>query len=211
LGKDDLLPHAHVEVAAAVEGARGNAPEVADARDRHAHQPVEELVHALPAQRHLAADRVARPDLEAGNRLARLGDHGLLPGDPGHIRHRVVHHLLVRDRLAHAHVERDLLDARDFHGGLVAELLAELLDHVLAVMVLQTRHDYVYLSLPAPQASITSPLDLKNRTLRPSSRVRKPTRSALRVWGLKIATFETCSGISFSMIPPVRPRIGFGR
>jgi hypothetical protein len=58
---------------------------------------------------------------------------------------------------------------------------------------------------------MTSPFDLKNRTLRPSSSWRKPTRSALRVCGLKIATFEACSGISFSMIPPVIPRIGLGR
>src|SRR5690606_11132765 len=119
----------------------------------HRDQPVEELVDALAAQGHLAADGVARADLEAGDRLARLRHDRLLAGDPGHVGHRVVHHLAVGDRLAHAHVERDLLDARDLHDGLVAELLLELLDYVLAVIVLQTRHDSIYLvrfAAPAP-------------------------------------------------------------
>src|SRR5262245_38870401 len=40
---------------------------------------------------------------------------------------------------------------------------------------------------------------------------RMPARSAFFVAGLYNATFDRCSGISLSMIPPVTPYIGFGR
>src|SRR6185312_592215 len=50
LREDDLLLDAHVVVAAAVEGARRQAAEVADPRDRYRQQAVEELVGALAAQ-----------------------------------------------------------------------------------------------------------------------------------------------------------------
>src|SRR5262249_40675896 len=42
-------------------------------------------------------------------------------------------HLLVVDRLANAHVERDLADARHLHHGLVAVALHQLGDDLLAV------------------------------------------------------------------------------
>ena len=60
LGEDDLFLDADVVVAAAVEGAAGDAAEVAHARHRDGHQAVEELVHARAAQRHHAADRDSR-------------------------------------------------------------------------------------------------------------------------------------------------------
>jgi hypothetical protein len=55
--------------------------EVAHARQRDVHQPVEELVHPLAAQRDLAADRLVLAQLEGRDRLARMGDHRLLAGD----------------------------------------------------------------------------------------------------------------------------------
>src|SRR5712692_5841123 len=58
LGEDDLFLHAQVEIAAAVERARGNTAEVANARNRHRDQPVQEFVHPAAAQRHHAADRI---------------------------------------------------------------------------------------------------------------------------------------------------------
>src|SRR5262245_1283526 len=140
LGENDLFLDAHVVVAAAIEGARRDAAEVADARHRDADQAVEELVHAAAAQRDLAADRVASADLVVRHRGARLGDQRFLPGDLGHVGQRVVHDLLVRHRLAHAHVEHDLLDARHLHRALVAELLHQLLDYRLAIVDLQARH-----------------------------------------------------------------------
>src|SRR4051812_5026135 len=47
LGEDDLLAEPEVVVAPAVEGARGQAAEVADPGDRDGHEAVEELVRAL--------------------------------------------------------------------------------------------------------------------------------------------------------------------
>src|SRR5687768_8814606 len=64
LGENDLLGDAEVEVAAAVEAARRDAAEVADARQRDRDQALEELVHALAAQRDLHADRVVLAHLE---------------------------------------------------------------------------------------------------------------------------------------------------
>src|SRR5579863_3281402 len=63
LGENDLLLDAQAVVAAAVEGARRHAAEVADARHRDVDQAVQELVHPGAAQRHLAADRESRADL----------------------------------------------------------------------------------------------------------------------------------------------------
>jgi len=42
-------------IAAAVEGARVQAPEVANTRDRHADEPVHKLVHPHAPQRHLSS------------------------------------------------------------------------------------------------------------------------------------------------------------
>src|SRR5258708_22045481 len=81
LGEDDLFLDAERVVALAVEGARRYAAEVADARHRDVDEPVEELVHAPPAQRHLRAHRESRADLELGDRLARLRDDRLLSCD----------------------------------------------------------------------------------------------------------------------------------
>ena len=75
------------------------------------------------AQSHLAADRPAVADLEARDRVASLGDHRLLAGDLCHVGDGVLDDLLVAHRLAHAHVERDLGDARNLHDVVVAELL----------------------------------------------------------------------------------------
>src|ERR1700679_3657297 len=68
LGENDLLLDAQAVVAAPVEGARPDAAEVADARDRDVDQPVEELVHAGAAQGHLAPDRLAIAPLEGCDR-----------------------------------------------------------------------------------------------------------------------------------------------
>src|SRR5438067_1581080 len=57
LGEDDLLADAERVVAAAVEGARAEAPEVADARERDRDQAIEELVHARATKCDLRADR----------------------------------------------------------------------------------------------------------------------------------------------------------
>src|SRR4051794_1518227 len=85
LRENDLFLDTHVEVAAAVERPAGHAAKVAYARQRDRDQPVEEFVHAALAQRDHAADRIAFADLEDGDGLPRLRDHGLLPADLLHV------------------------------------------------------------------------------------------------------------------------------
>src|SRR5512141_1680274 len=73
LGENDLFLDAHVVVAAAIKGFARNAPEVTDTRHRHRNQTIQEFVHLRTSQGHHAADRIVFTDLEAGNRLLRLG------------------------------------------------------------------------------------------------------------------------------------------
>src|SRR5207244_13506908 len=127
LGKDDLLPDPERVVSPAVERARAEAAEVADARQRDRDEPVEELPHAGAAQRHARADGHALAQLEARDRLARLADLRALAGDRGQLLDRGVELLRVGLGLADAHVERDLRDPRDLHDRAKPELLLELL------------------------------------------------------------------------------------
>ena len=90
----------------------------------------------IATQRDFAADGPAVADLEAGNRLLGLGDDGFLPGDLFHVADGKLHDLLVAHSLADAHVQRDLLDPRHLHDGLVAELLHQLGNDLLFVMLL---------------------------------------------------------------------------
>src|ERR1700721_2863861 len=69
LGENDLLLDTQAVVAAAVEGTGADAAEIPDARNRNAHETIEELVHAVAAQGHLAADRPPVSDLECGHGL----------------------------------------------------------------------------------------------------------------------------------------------
>src|ERR1022692_3192071 len=136
LGEDDLLAHAHAVVTAPVEAARGDAAKVADAWYRHADQPIQELVHAGPTQRDLAADGQALAQLEGGDGLLGLADLRLLAGDLGHVAGSGIDDLAVRHGLAHAHVDRDLGDARHFHDVREAQLSLELRNHRLAIKLL---------------------------------------------------------------------------
>src|SRR3990172_6983593 len=70
--ENDLLLDAQAVVATPVEGAAGNPAEVADTRNRDRYQPVEELKHALAAQRHHTADRIVLADLEGRDRGLRF-------------------------------------------------------------------------------------------------------------------------------------------
>ena len=128
-------------IAAAVEALRIEPAEVAHARQRDVDQAVEELVHPRLAQRDLAADRLAVAQLEGGDRLARLGDDGLLAGDQRQIGGGLLDLLAVGDALADAHVEHDLVDARHLHRVLVAELLGHRLADDLVEMRAQARRN----------------------------------------------------------------------
>ena len=73
LGEDELLGHAHGEVAAAVEAIGRDTAEVADTGDRHSGEAVEELPHAVAAQGDLGADRHAGAQAEGRDGLAGAG------------------------------------------------------------------------------------------------------------------------------------------
>src|SRR3972149_6883376 len=60
LREGQLLPQAEGIVPAAVEGAGRDTPEVTDAGQRERRQALQEVPHALPAQRHLDPDGVVR-------------------------------------------------------------------------------------------------------------------------------------------------------
>src|SRR5215469_9994272 len=80
-GEDDVLLDAHRIIAAPIEALRVQAPEVLHPRKRDGDETVQELVHARPAERDLAADRHVIAQLEGRDRLAGLGDNRLLPGN----------------------------------------------------------------------------------------------------------------------------------
>src|SRR5436190_19983296 len=102
LREDDLLAQPERVVTAAVEGARAEPAEVADARQRDRDQAVEELVHASAAERDLRADRHPLADLELGHGLASAAHLRALAGDDRQLLDRGVELLGVVLRLADA-------------------------------------------------------------------------------------------------------------
>src|SRR5438093_9133626 len=71
LREDDLLAQAQRLVAAPVERVRVQPSEVADPRQCDRDQAIDELPHAVAAQRHARADRHPLADLELRDRLLR--------------------------------------------------------------------------------------------------------------------------------------------
>src|SRR5207248_7076124 len=69
--EDQLLGDAERVVAATVERVGVHAPEVADAGDGDADEPVVELPHPVAPARDLGSDRGALPQFEARDRLPR--------------------------------------------------------------------------------------------------------------------------------------------
>src|SRR5690606_37431599 len=119
--ENDLLFNPDVVVATSIERTTGNTTEVADARQGHGDQTVQEFVHAAATQGDHATDGVVFTDLEARDSLAGLGDYRLLACDLGQVGHGVLDDLLVGDRLGHTHVQGDLGDAGHFHDAFVAK------------------------------------------------------------------------------------------
>src|SRR5271169_6792278 len=139
LGKDDLLLEAECEITTAIEALARNAAKVAYPRQRHVDQPVEKLVHALPAQGHLAADRHALAQLEGRNRPFGASDDRMLAGDRGQLARRGLDLFAVLHRLADAHIDHDLIEPRHLHRVGVAELLHQRRAQCGLVMILQPR------------------------------------------------------------------------
>src|SRR5438477_3864532 len=141
LREDQLLSEAERVVAPAVEPLRGHALEVADARQRDVDEPVEELGHPRPPQRHLRADRHALAQLEVRDRLLRARDDGLLTRDRLELGRGEVEHLRVLASLAHAHIDDDLLQARHLPRVRVAARLHQRRKERLVERLLEPRGD----------------------------------------------------------------------
>src|SRR5688572_17878509 len=203
LREDDLLADAERVVAATVEGAHVQAAEVADTRERDRDEPVEELVHAGAAQRHLRADGHALAELEGGDRLAGATHLRALTCDRGQLLDRGVERLRVGLGVADAHVQGDLRDPRHLHDRVEAELLLELgAQRLVAVFqagaVGRGRHHLVSTSWPQP-----SRLQTRTRTVSPLiSLIFVPTRVGSLQTGQTSITFEMSTGAAFSIRPP---------
>src|SRR3954468_16504486 len=203
LREDELLADAEREVAAAVERALAEPAEVADPGQRDRDEPVEELVHPRAAQRHAGADGHSLAHLELRDRLAGAAHLGALAGDRRQLLDRGVHGLRLGLRLADAHVQRDLLDARDLHDRAEAELVLETGPDLLLVPLLEARR--VRVGRHAHVRSISSPHFLQTRTRTVLSLTVfsiVPTRVALPHVGQTTITFETGIAIGSSTIPP---------
>src|SRR5438552_3978958 len=85
LRERQLLLHPHGKVAMAIKRVGRDPAEVADPGERDIKELVQEIVHALSAQGHLAADTHPRADLERRDRAAGARDHRLLPGNRRHV------------------------------------------------------------------------------------------------------------------------------
>src|SRR5437763_1166342 len=66
--KDQLLLEPEGKIAASIEAPARQTAKIAHARQRHRNQPIEKLVHALPAQRDLAPDLHSLAQLESRDR-----------------------------------------------------------------------------------------------------------------------------------------------
>src|SRR5918995_2881811 len=164
LGVHELLAEAEAEVAAAVERARRDAAEVADAWQRQRHRSLQEVVHPLAAKRDLRADRHPGPQPELRDAALGAGHDWLLSGDRRQVADGGVERLRVGDGLPEPDVDDDLLDARDLHRVRIAEL------------ALQGRHDLVAISAAEPLVGRRGVLPVRGGlSLRP--RVRGCLRS----------------------------------
>src|ERR1039458_3221872 len=138
LRKDQLVAHAQREIAAPVEGLGRHSAEVANPRQRHVHQAVEKFVHAVAAQRNHHADGHPFAHLEGRDGLARPRNHRLLPSDLANFAHRRIDQLGVLRRLAHSHVDDDLLQLGSRHGIVEVELFHERRQYILVIAVTHT-------------------------------------------------------------------------
>src|SRR5690606_11538217 len=135
LGEHHLLTYAEAVVAATVEAVRRHASEVAYARKRDVDETLEQQPLPRATQRHTQSHRHAGADLEVGNRLLGARHGRALQRDLRQLPARPLHDLGVLTGLAEAHVDDDLLDARNRHDVSVAVTLDELRLDVLVALL----------------------------------------------------------------------------
>ena len=120
-------------VAAAVERLGRHALEVAHARQREVDQAVEELAHAVAAQRDHRADLLALAQLEVAIDFLALVTTGCWPVISASSSTALSRILGLDDRLAEAHVDGDPRQLGRLHRVLQPELLHQLGPQLLVV------------------------------------------------------------------------------
>src|SRR4051812_18250606 len=205
-----LLGQAERVVALAVELLRREAAEVTDSREGDRDEAVQELPHAVAAERGVRTDRHALAELELGDGLARLGHDRLLAGDGREVTHGALDQLAVLGGVADTHVDDDLDDAGDLHDVGVAELLLQGALDLVLVALLETRlGGGLGGGLGHSQRSLSDVTATRTRAAfwRPP-RSTVSTRVLMRVGffvsGSTIATLLTWIAASVWVRPPVR-------
>src|SRR6266508_3085558 len=200
-------------VAPAVERLRRHAAKVAHPRQRNRDQPVQELVHPPSAQRYSDADRHPGPQLVGRDRLLGLGDDRPLPRDRRKLLDGALEDLRVRHGLSHPHVQDDLVQARQRHDVVHAELLTQLGEDLALVTFFQSRNHFFFSSsfLRLPFQARAAPLFFAKRSGVPSASRRRPIRVRVLRSGSTSITLEMSIGASFSEIPPAMFFDGLGR
>src|SRR5690606_16914649 len=120
LGEEGVLRDAESDVAHVVDGGGLKTAEVARLRQSDVDQLIEEVMHALAAERNLVADDVALAELEGRDRLLGRTRGRLLAGDAAKALEDSLLAGLVVD-LADADRNHHLLQAWRLHDVRVAE------------------------------------------------------------------------------------------
>src|SRR5207248_2169206 len=123
-----------------VKALRVDAAEVTNTRQSDTDQPVQKLVHAPSAERHAAANLISLAEAKAAHGGPGLGNLWPLPRDLGQLVGSLAHAILVLERLAHAHVDNNLLQARQAELVLAAELLRQPGNNLFLIAIHQPRH-----------------------------------------------------------------------
>src|SRR3954471_14236983 len=131
LWEDQLIPKAERVVAASIKRFRRNSAEVANARQHHVDQTIQELVHAVATKRNHCADWLAFTHFESSDRLLGLRDHRLLSGNLAKLGHSWIEDLGILRSFTDAHVHNDLMQTRNRHRVLQLKLLLECRRNVL--------------------------------------------------------------------------------
>ena len=177
---------------------RGSAIETSRSRNSYIRSPrsVTRAPIGIPS-------RILKPaiDLRARRTCARW------PGDRRQLLDRAVERLRVGLRLADAHVERDLLDARDLHDRVEPSSSLSCARSSSLVALLEARH--VASRWSRSPSACRSPGRSRRACRRGRGRARPspPSRSCRRAsagcrTGQTTITFETGTGAAFSMTPP---------
>src|SRR5471030_549834 len=143
--EDDLLFDTDVVVTTTIERTAIDTTEIANARQSHGNEAIQELVHASAAQGDHGTDRVAFTDFETRDSFARLGGHWLLASNLSQVADSVFEDFLVRDSLTNTHVQGDLGQTWNFHHRLVTEFRGQVGDDFFFIEFLETCHDFLSL------------------------------------------------------------------